>query len=150
MRAPKPELQARIMLLKKLGLEQDVASIDIASSEEFLQTFREPLSPAKQQAIERAVQWGLNVAASAAVPSDWLFGSSALWSFPLLGPWGPQCRSFSCRTQQLVIWLFGSSALWSFPLLYSLEFCWMFFLRKYNKHAFKSCHVSIWSVVSTF
>jgi len=44
-------MQARIVLLKKLGLEQDVASIDIASSEESLQTFREPLSPAEQQAL---------------------------------------------------------------------------------------------------
>jgi len=37
-------MQARIVLLKKLGLEQDVASIDIASSEEFLQTFRATLA----------------------------------------------------------------------------------------------------------
>ena len=44
-------MQARIVLLKKLGLEQDVASTDIASSEEFRQTFREPLSPAEQQAL---------------------------------------------------------------------------------------------------
>ena len=69
-------MQARIVLLKKLGLEQDVASIDIASSKEFLQTFREPLSPAEQQALNELFN-GIDIG--------------------IVG-W-PQCRCFSCRIQ---------------------------------------------------
>jgi hypothetical protein len=50
MRASKPHLQGRRVLLKKMGLDQFVASIDTVSFEELQQTFKEPLSSAKCEA----------------------------------------------------------------------------------------------------
>jgi hypothetical protein len=48
---PKPEAQARKVLMKKIGLLVETVKTDEASFEEFQQAFKGPLSPSKREAM---------------------------------------------------------------------------------------------------
>ena len=58
MRASKTPLQARRVLLKKMGLDQSVASIDTVPFEELQQRFKELLSSAKREAMNELFNGG--------------------------------------------------------------------------------------------
>jgi hypothetical protein len=51
-REPKPDAQARKVLIKKLGLEVETEKPDEASFEEFQQAFAPPLSPSTREAMQ--------------------------------------------------------------------------------------------------
>lgn len=51
LRAPKPEAQARNVLMKKLGLLLETAKPNEATFEEFQRKFKGPLAPSKREAM---------------------------------------------------------------------------------------------------
>jgi hypothetical protein len=51
-REPKPEVQARKVMMRRLGFDKETVVPDEASFDEFQEVFTRPLSPSKREAME--------------------------------------------------------------------------------------------------